>query len=91
MSKAPKGKVRCDSCRRLYKAIYEEYDQGLGCAATYNQDKGLIYGHYGSREVDTQIHRVVRQPKWLAPGTICDACIVRLKKEKLLEECGRCL
>jgi hypothetical protein len=91
MSKAPKGKVRCDSCRRLHRAIFEEHEQGDGCAATYDATKGLIYGHYGSRTIDTEVHRVKRQPKWLRPGTICDTCVTRLQKENLLEECGRCL
>ena len=85
MPKAPRGKVRCDSCRRLYPAIYEEHDQGVGCAATYVAESGMLYGHYGSAKIDTEVYRVTNPPKWLKPGTLCDKCIEKLEKENRLE------
>lgn len=79
--------VTCQTCGHGYAAIFEEYDQGVGCAAEVYQRDGKYYiqGFYGSLKYDGRLYEM-RSGADYKIGVICDECIDKLEDYIVKEE-----
>lgn len=72
--------VTCKNCGRGYAAIFEEYDQGVDCAAELYTLNGTHYiqGFYGSSRHDGRVYKL-KDGVAYKTGVICDDCIDKLQ------------
>lgn len=71
--------VKCNTCHKTYKAIYEDTNQGVDCSATVFLRDGNFFltGHYGSKVADMQLYKLNIEGNFQV-GSICDGCIESL-------------
>lgn len=77
--------IKCDTCNKEHKVIWEDTKQGDGCAATLflRDGKYYIQGNYGSYVADMRLLELVNDTSYNV-GNICDDCIDRLRNQKLV-------
>lgn len=77
------GTVTCKTCGTGYPAIFEETEQGVGCAAVVSGSR--IVGHYGSAAVDMEAWGFAgERPAHVRDGVICDKCVTALQEDKAI-------
>lgn len=71
--------VKCNTCHKTYKTIFEETNQGHGCSATVFLRDGNFFlaGHYGSKIADMNLYQLKIEGNFQV-GSICDSCIESL-------------
>lgn len=72
------GQVICKTCGKGYRSIFQETEQGDGCASDVSGS--FIHGNYGSAVIDMETWEFVGdRPDGVKDGVICDPCVTRLK------------
>ena len=67
-------RVQCRTCGTYHQAVFDDDEQGNGCAAKLAGTK--VYGYYGSAVADGREYAFARGiPQGVQQGVICDACL----------------
>jgi hypothetical protein len=77
--------IKCDTCNKHHKVIFADTKQGEECASVLYLHEGKYYiqGFYGSYVADMMVLELVNDTSYNI-GIICDACIEKLRSDKLI-------